>query len=614
MNKNKNRQKTSGNILSSKGLAYFLIAFLILVIYGRTVNYDFAVDDKIVISENKNVQSGFQSIPSIFKNTTFHGFVKGDADKTYRPVTLSSYAIEIGIFGLNPGIHHAFNVIYYLLLCILIYYLLSRYMFPAWNKYFPILIALLFALHPIHTEVVSNIKSRDEILCFMFFLTSLLLLFKYLSQKKFYFYLLSLLSYCFSLFSKETSVTFILLFPLFLFMFSNKKIKEIIIYCLPYLIPLIIFLLARYFVVKDIHQKLTYINNGILAFHGYLERYGLVFYILLLYIKLLIIPYPLIWDYSYGHFNPNNTILIMGAISFFIQLYLLVYGILKIRQKKILAFAVLFYFVTISLVSNVFIYIASTMGERFLFIPSFAFCIAFVYLLSRIFKINLQKLKNPLKPAFLGLFIGLLVIYSLLSIARTNDWKNDYSLTLSNYGQTHSYRARLSYIEVLYKKSAQTTNNRDLFASILKELNGLIKDYPKDPEVWYLNGLVNNSLNNKKIAIASYKKVLLFNPRYLNALNNLGSIYQTSGIKFLNEHQQEKGMEALHKAIEYYNRALQIQPDYYLAVENLAKIYHLEGQYNKALIYYKKALKLQPNNQNLRNNYNLLLNNLKQSK
>ena len=203
-------------IIMNKRNKYYYIVFIAVcfLIYGNTIYHNFTLDDKIVISENENVQRGWKAIPSIFTHTTDYGFVENKEGTAYRPVTLMSYAVEIGMFGPKPGVHHFFNLLFYTILCLLIYYLLSEILFPNKNKLFSVFITLLFIIHPIHTEIVSNIKSRDEIFSFIFFILSIIFLFRYFKAKKLYKIGVSILFYCLSLFSKENAVTFIFIFPL----------------------------------------------------------------------------------------------------------------------------------------------------------------------------------------------------------------------------------------------------------------------------------------------------------------------------------------------------------------------------------------------------------------
>jgi len=87
----------------------------------------------------------------------------------YRPLSLVAFALEYEISPGNPAIHHAFNVLYYVLICCLLFEFLSR-VFKKPDPRFFLFAVLLFIVHPIHTEVVANIKSRDELFSLLFFL------------------------------------------------------------------------------------------------------------------------------------------------------------------------------------------------------------------------------------------------------------------------------------------------------------------------------------------------------------------------------------------------------------------------------------------------------------
>ncbi|MDB4678375.1 hypothetical protein OAE93_01455, partial [bacterium] len=86
----------------------------------------------------------------------------------YRPTTLASFAIEKSLFGESATVSHAVNLALYLATCLLIFFLIKR-VFP--DKIdVALFAALLFTVHPIHTEVVASIKNRDEILSLLFML------------------------------------------------------------------------------------------------------------------------------------------------------------------------------------------------------------------------------------------------------------------------------------------------------------------------------------------------------------------------------------------------------------------------------------------------------------
>ena len=98
----------------------------------------------------------------------------------------STFALEIQLFGNRPHVHHAVNIALFAacaaLLCLLVLALLvppgapRPEPAPAPARVVALVTALLFAAHPIHTEVVANLKSRDELLCLFFILLMLHLL------------------------------------------------------------------------------------------------------------------------------------------------------------------------------------------------------------------------------------------------------------------------------------------------------------------------------------------------------------------------------------------------------------------------------------------------------
>ena len=146
-------------------LLIFVVAFLL---YANTLTHEYTQDDAIVIYDNMFTTKGFSGIPGILKYDTFFGFFKVEgkdklvAGGRYRPLTLVMFAVEYAIFGKSPFIGHLGNVLLYGLLGIVLYLLLLK-LFRAREDIplaalFALVITLFFIAHPIHTEVVANIK------------------------------------------------------------------------------------------------------------------------------------------------------------------------------------------------------------------------------------------------------------------------------------------------------------------------------------------------------------------------------------------------------------------------------------------------------------------------
>src|SRR6185369_7431243 len=98
---------------------------------------------------------------------TFDGYTNVKnlvAGGRYRPLSVITFAIEIGIFGPgHPAKSHFVNIVLYGLLVVMLFKFMRDHLFKN-NSLIPFIAALIFAIHPIHTEVVANIKSRDEIM------------------------------------------------------------------------------------------------------------------------------------------------------------------------------------------------------------------------------------------------------------------------------------------------------------------------------------------------------------------------------------------------------------------------------------------------------------------
>ncbi|MEM6724852.1 MAG: hypothetical protein AAF598_12485, partial [Bacteroidota bacterium] len=154
-----------------------ILAGLAFLLYANTLGHDFVLDDDIITRKNSLVQKGFAGIPEIFTHGYLYGF-NGMNDQSYRPLVLVNLAIETALFGQKSSVHHFFNVLLYALSC---FFLLAfaRRLLGKEGMYWAFGACLLFTAHPIHTEVVANIKSRDEILSFLFVILSLDQLIRY---------------------------------------------------------------------------------------------------------------------------------------------------------------------------------------------------------------------------------------------------------------------------------------------------------------------------------------------------------------------------------------------------------------------------------------------------
>jgi len=155
---------------------YGIIVLFAFILYGNTIPNDYALDDAMVITDNKYTQKGIEGIKNIFLYDSFKGFsetyLNGVAGGRYRPLSIATFAFEHQFFGNNPHISHFINVCLYAITCVLLFIILSallkKFSQSSWYNSIPFIASVLFLAHPVHTEVVANIQFLDELLSLPF--------------------------------------------------------------------------------------------------------------------------------------------------------------------------------------------------------------------------------------------------------------------------------------------------------------------------------------------------------------------------------------------------------------------------------------------------------------
>jgi hypothetical protein len=160
----------------------------------------------------------------------------------FRPLSLVTFAIEHQLWGNLAYMSHLINVTIYAITGVLLYTLLRKLLVLGKSTKAELIrtqaafITLLFIVLPSHSEPVINIKGRDDLLCLLFFILAVFQLLKYIQSKSKLPLFYSGLFYFLSLLSKETALTFVLVFPLILYFFThaekNKKYRSTTIYFL----------------------------------------------------------------------------------------------------------------------------------------------------------------------------------------------------------------------------------------------------------------------------------------------------------------------------------------------------------------------------------------------
>ncbi len=580
-------------LLKDKRHYSWIVALVALSTYLNTIQNGFVLDDDVVYLKNKFVQEGISGIPAIFSHGFLYGFNQKN-DQSYRPIVLSNFAIEHQFFSNDPKIHHFFNALFYGIICLLLYRFLSL-IIPEKNRWLIIWIALIYAIHPVHTEVVANIKGRDELLHAIFYLLTLIHVLNWLKTDKNKNLYLGLF-FCFlTCLTKEMGITLLATIPLTIYLVRDFKMKDLAMKVAFFSLPIILYFLIRNLVLDTIafEEKMTIINNGIAAAQNYGDQLATTLFIFFNYLKLLFFPHPLAWDYSFPHFQVQELssplILMLGIILLLIIVFSLREFFLK---RNIIAFGILFFLTCFSIVSNFFVLIGATLGERFLFLPSIGFAISFVIGLWWVFE---KLIPRPLRKKSFALFLSCLIILGFIkTLDRNSEWESNESLFKAGVAATPNNSRAVSAYASTFRAEAEMSNNvqqrKTGFISAIKLYKESIALFNESSDVHYNLGVSYMGIQQNELAKQSFHTCLKIDPNHLQALNNIGVIYFQS--------------KNFIEAENYFKSCLRINAEFQNALANLGAVYHNLGKIEKAKIYYDEALRINPNDANTRQNRN----------
>ena len=416
-------------------LLLFLLAF---GLYISSVGFEYVLDDQIVLTKNNFVKKGFGGIKDILTTESMTGYFGEQKNLIvggrYRPLSIVTFAIEYGFFGANSKVSHFINVLLYGLTGLLLFRILSI-LFPIkenqkWYFSMPFIASLLFVLHPIHSEVVANVKGRDEIMTLMGSLAAMYYSLKYVKTEKIYLLILSAITFFLALLSKENALTFIAVIPFSIYFFSNTSFKKIAMVTVPLLLVGVGFIALRTGIIGyflDSGKEVTDLMNNPFADMNGSQKYATIVYTLLVYLKLLVFPVQLTHDYYPYHIPIMNWGDWRVILSLFVHLALGVIALLGLKKKSVLSYAIIFYFATLSITSNLPFTVGTFMNERFVYISSIGFCIALAYLLLEKLP-QLNSSNAALKMAGQGI-IGLFCLgFIAKTIVRVPAWETPLTL------------------------------------------------------------------------------------------------------------------------------------------------------------------------------------------
>ena len=559
-----------------------VLAFVGMAIYSPSIGYDYVYDDDAVIKENRFVKEGLDGLGKIWTTSYFRGYDETMNARAYRPAPLTTLAAEVEFFGLNPTANHAFNVLFYGLTGLFLYLFLSK-LLRDFHPALPIFTCLLFLLHPIHVEVVANIKSRDTMLGFLGFCISAWLLLKHLDSRRWLPLALSVVFFFIGLFSKEEVLTTVAVIPLMLWFFRKYGMGKIAFATLPFVGAAVIYLVIRTSVIGGLNEgvPLTEFDNSLLGAKNFGERSASTILVLGHFLLKTVFPHPLISSYSWLTLPLVNWDDWRVYLSLLASSGLLAVGIIGLKNRKLYGFATLYYFCTVSIFTSILVHNVSAYDERFLYSPVLGVCLLAAWLILKLGKTGEEK------PATAALFFKLnfvpVAILALLCSAsffkimsRMPYWKDRYALFQEDARQApnnaqlrKNHGGSLSRLAVQYQKENPDLA-RQYATQAVQELEAALSIYPKMPTGHIHLGISRLILHDFEGAEQSLKTALEQDPSNHFAKVNLAQVYYQKG-------RYQEGIALL----ESVDRQYRSQNAYYL----LSLLYERIGDVNKTQEY-----------------------------
>jgi hypothetical protein len=563
------------------------VAFLV---YANTLHHEYAMDDYPTIYGNRLTMAGVHGIPTLLHTAYWYG-LDGMNDWLYRPLSMLLFATEWQLAPNTPALGHWVNVLLYALSGYLLFRFVCR-LLDTDRVAIPFAIALLWIVHPLHTEVVANIKSSDELLAFLFSILTLSEGLMYAREPRTRHLILAGLYLFLALLAKESAITLVMIVPLTLFVFTRAGRPRIGRAMIPVGLTALVYLVIRGAVLTSQTGDggISLIDNSLMAATDLAHRLATASAIAGRYIGLLLFPAQLSSDYSFRQIPMVGFDDPLAFVSAVVYLALGVFGVMRVMKRDPIGYGILFYLIGIGLVANVFLLTHSTMAERFLYTPSLGFCIAVVMIAARAFGLDGASSEARVgattraRAWAFATMMGLILVAGVVrSAVRNPEWRNDTTLfSADSRHSPNSARIHFLYgnhmLQELKQGKVRRDRQRAYYAIALGEFHQAIALYPAYAEPHLGIGDAYMFANDFGAAIDWYRSMVARNAGFATGYSRLGTTFAQ--------------MQQYDSAAVYLKRALAIEPRNGSIAQALSLAYQSSGDTAMARRYLQRAAAL----------------------
>jgi len=418
------KQKTARR--TDNGLLYLTAAALAIVVficYANSLGNDFVFDDQYLVLIYSRPRS-FSHLLEMLVDS-------------YRPIRNLSYILDFAVWGANPFGFHLTNVLIHAANTVLVFFLTRRF---TTGSIVPALTALIFAVHPIQTDAVAYISGRRDVLFTLFYLAAFYSYLIYRNSKSRLSFALFLVLWAMGLMSKEMAVSL----PLVIFVWNfcefwpeeegswtkrsfgaaRKAFNRDRWLYIALTVAAIAFtwymLFVRYASGRAGREGLHYWGDSLFA------TLLTVIKVHAWYLKQLIYPTPI--AQYFGAFAVSTSLFDLRVlVSLVVVGATLVAGFVMLKRNRLIAFAILSYFVMLLPVSQIIPH-HELLADHYLYLPMMSFGL----LVASLVREFATKAGQARQLAY-GAVTVFIIALAVMTIIRNRDWKDEFSVWQANY-------------------------------------------------------------------------------------------------------------------------------------------------------------------------------------
>ena len=549
------------------------LVLLVALLYAPVREFEFvALDDPDYVSDNPMVSGGLTAEGLRWAFGAFHS-------DNWHPLTWISHMLDCELFGLDAGPHHLVNVGFHAantILLLVALQLLTRRFWPS------LIVAALFALHPLHVESVAWVAERKDLLAGFFWMLTLIAYAFHARRPRLGSYLLLLACFTAGLLAKPMVVTlpFVLLL-LDLWPLGRLKagsLRALLLEKAPLLLlaALSSLVTLRAQSAEGAVQALDAVPFG--------ER------IVNTSLAYVAYPWKSVWPMKLACFYPHPATIgeeadlarIGGAAVAALLLLALSALAWRCREKQPwLATGWLWYLGTLVPVIGIVQVGGQSIADRYTYLPMIGIYLALTWSIRDL----LERRPRLLAPAVALLLVSL-GFFSIRTRSQVETWRDSFTL------YSHAVRTTENNYFAHINLGAEMMR-RGRVAEAESHFRRTIEIRPDFSAAHYNLGMIAKRRGDLEQAAASLELALDGYPDDADAHLNLGVIRDQQG--------------SLRAARAHYEEAIRIRPGFALAHLNLGNLLARSGNPERALFHFEEALRLDPRNETARRNRDAVL-------